>query len=102
MARTKYDGVIEAVRYSDNKQIDLVRFYERRQFAFSDHMVLTRAGLVERIKKGKRIVTGQRKPYQGNDFKIERRILLRNGKMGTISTDDLSGEEEHLTGVPVF
>lgn len=102
MARTKFDGVIEAVRYSHNKQIDLVRFYERRQFAFSDHMVLARSELVEQMKNGKRIVTGRRKKYLGNDFEIDRHVLLRNGKMGTISTDDLSGEAEHLTDVPVF
>ena len=55
----KFDGVIEAVRYRGGK-IELVRAYERRGATFSDRVLLDRAALLDRLKKGKRFVTGQR------------------------------------------
>ncbi len=102
MARLKYDGVIEAVRYSQDDRISQVRMYETRRIAFSDRLVIDRSDLVERLRKGKRIVTGRRKTYWGNNFETGQRVLLRNGKMEIISTEDLAGEKEYLTGVPVF
>ena len=102
MARMKYDGVIEAVRYSQDNQISQVRFYETRRLAFSDRIVIDRADLAERLKKGKRIVTGRRKIFWGNNFETGQRVLLHNGKTEIISTEDLAGEKEHLTGIPVF
>jgi hypothetical protein len=65
MTKAKFDGLIEAVRYTAAGQIELVRFYERRGAAFSDHRLLTRAGLVERLQNGQKFVTGQR---QAGDF----------------------------------
>ena len=102
MARSKVDGVIEAVRYSPASRIDRVRFYETRGPAFSDLILVDRAGLVERIKKGKRIFTGKRTALRGNVFELERQVVLGPGKTDVISTEDQGGEKEHLTGVPVF
>jgi len=47
----KVDGVIEAVRYK-NGQIVIVRAYERRGATFSDHVLLERKTLLERLQKG--------------------------------------------------
>lgn len=102
MARLKYDGVIEAVRYSKDNKINEVRMYETRRLVFSDRFVIDRAELMRRLEKGKRIVTGQRKITWGNDFETGQRVLLRDGKMSIISTEDLAGEKEYLTGVPAF
>ena len=55
----QFDGVIEAVRYKGGK-IDIVRAYERRGATFSDHVLLTRKTLIERVEQGKRFVIGQR------------------------------------------
>ena len=102
MARSKYEGVIEAVRYSKDNKINEVRMYETRRLVFSDRIVIDRAELVKRLEKGKRIVTGRRKVSWGNDFETGQRVLLRDGKTPFISTEDLAGEKEYLTGVPVF
>ena len=45
---SKFDGVIEAVRYKSGK-IDLVRAYERRGASFGDHVILDRKTLLERL-----------------------------------------------------
>ena len=48
----KFDGVIEAVRYKSGK-IEVVRAYERRGATFSDHVLLDRKELLERLRGGK-------------------------------------------------
>lgn len=37
----RFDGVIEAVRYSPDGKIEVARAYERRGAAFSDHVLIT-------------------------------------------------------------
>ena len=54
MARTTFDGVIEAVRYKPDGQVDWVRAYLRRGPTFSDRIMINRATLIENLKSGKR------------------------------------------------
>ena len=71
MIRKKpYDGVVVAVRYTPQGQIDWVRAFERHGFVFTDRMMLKRADLIERLEAGKRFKTGERKVYQGSDFEV--------------------------------
>ena len=70
MARKKIDGVIEAVRYTAEGKIDLVRVYKKRWLVFSDVVLVNRDELLEQLKSGCIYVTGQRKPYGGNLFDI--------------------------------
>jgi hypothetical protein len=74
MATKKFDGVIEAVRYAPNGKIELVRAYERRGATFSDHVLLSRNTLVERLQKGKRFVIGQRKELWASTFSVSDEI----------------------------
>ena len=98
---TKYDGVIEAVRYKGGK-IDIVRAYERRGATFSDRVLLNRKTLIERIKQSKRFVTGQRKQFMASTFEIGKLVnLLDRDNVQIISTRDQS-EQDELEGVPVF
>lgn len=97
----KFDGVIEAVRYK-NGQILIVRAYERRGAAFSDRVLIERKDLLERIKNGKRFVTGSRKEFLAGTFEQGKPLLLtsRNGK-DFVSTHEGSDRDE-LEQVPVF
>ncbi len=99
----KYDGVIEAVHYAPDGQIDWVRAYERKGFVFTDWMKLDRATLVDRLKGGARFHAGQRKTRMGNDFEITVAIRLV-GKEGSevIVAGDSKGDVDHLEGVPIF
>ncbi len=98
MPKQRFDGVIEAVRYSPQGQIAFVRAYERRGAAFSDCILLDRAALIERLKARKRFVTGQRLEFLAGTFDPAHEVLLlsRNGKE-IISTKP-DAERDYLEG----
>lgn len=93
----KFDLVIEAVRY-ENGQITQVRAYERRGAAFSDRVLIDRADLVQRMEKGKKAVTGQRKEFMAGTFDLGKPIQTV-GKFVSTRTD---ASRDELEGVPVF
>ena len=98
MAKIKFDGMIEAVRYAPDGKIDLVRAYERRGATFSDHILINRAKLVERLQKGEKFVTGQRKEFMGSTFETNKPVHL---SVDVISTGT-SGNHDLLEDVPIF
>lgn len=93
----KFDLVIEAVRY-ENGQIAQVRAYERRGATFSDRVLIDRADLVQRLEKGKKAVTGQRKEFMASTFELGKPIQTV-GKFVSTRTD---ASRDELEGVPVF
>jgi len=102
MANKKFDGVIEAVRYNRNGQVDFVRAYERRGATFSDRVMLDRKTLIERLKARQRFVTGQRKEFMGSTFESGRDVLLgsRDGKEIIATRADAVRDE--LENVPLI
>ena len=97
----KVDGVIEAVRYKGGK-IELVRLYERRGPTFSDHVLLDRPALLSRLKDGKNLVTGHRKPLLASTFDVGLPVLLSGDKSDTIVTTPGGHGPDRLEGVPLF
>ena len=97
----KIDGVLESVRYK-NGQIVMVRAFERRGATFSDHILLDRKELLERLKSGKKFVIGTRKEFLASTFAEGKpvQVLSRAGK-DIISTRDESSHDE-LEQAPVF
>src|SRR5512133_4032947 len=97
----KFDGVIEAVRYK-NGHIEVVRAFERRGSAFSDRVLIARKELLERLKDGKKFVTGKRKEGFGGMFEQGQpvQVVSRDGK-DFISTRTDANQDE-LEQVPVF
>lgn len=97
----KYDFVIEAVRYKNGK-IDIVRGYQRRGPTFTDRILLDRKTLLEQLKQGKFVVTGQRKVLLASTFDIGKpvQVLEQDGKQ-VLSTLP-KAEHDELEGVPVF
>jgi len=102
MARKKFDGVIEAVRYAPNGQIDMVRVYENRWLVFSDQVLLSRSALLEKLSQGNHFVTGQRKSYVGNMFETGKSVHLSGTSNPIITTKDQAGNQDFLANVPVF
>ncbi len=97
----KFDGVIEAVRYKGGK-IDVVRAYERRGPTFSDRILLDRKTLIERLQKGKRFVTGQRKEYLASTFEVAKSVILEGQNGRQVVTTRPQNEQDLLEGVPAF
>lgn len=97
----KFDGIIEAVHYK-NGQIVTARIYERRGASFSDRILIERKDLLERIKNGKKFLTGTRKEYWAGTFEAGKpvQVVSREGK-DFISTRD-GADHDELEQVPVF
>ncbi|MEW5940244.1 MAG: hypothetical protein AB1750_11315 [Chloroflexota bacterium] len=95
MANKKLDGIVEAVHYARNGQIDFVRAYERRGVTFSDRVLLDRKTLLERLKAKKRFATGRRKELWAGTFDPGRDLLLveRDGKEYVSTRADASRDE---------
>ena len=97
----KIDGVVEAVRYK-NGQIVMARIYERRGAAFSDRAMLDRKELLERLKSGKRFVTGVRKEFWAGTFDEGKllQVVTRAGKEFIATQPD--ADHDNLEPAPVF
>lgn len=76
MASTKVDVVIEAVHQKSGRELTWVRAYERRGPTYSDHVLLSRQELIERLKRGKKVVVGQRLPNLASTFSISHPVRL--------------------------
>lgn len=101
MAKQRFDGVIEAVRYKPEGKVDWVRAYLRRGPTFSDHVLLPRQSLIDLIKDGKLFMTGSRVLYKASTFEVVEpvRLLEKGGKSFLVAGGD-SPEHDSLAGVP--
>jgi hypothetical protein len=103
MAKVKFDGVIEAVRYNSDGQINWVRAYERRGPTFSDRVLIDRSSLIERLKARKRFVIGQRKPQWASTFDTASSLqLIQRGGRELIVTGATSADHDSLDGAPLI
>jgi hypothetical protein len=103
MAKVKYDGVVEAVHYKPNGDLDWVRVYLRLGAAFTDRILLSRQAFVEQLKAGKRFVLGERIQYLGGVFNVTQPVhLLRQDHNPVIVVDDRQATQDDLSGVPVI
>lgn len=92
---TRLDGVITAAHYGRGGKIQWVRAYERRGPTWSDHVLLDRDQLVQRLQAGKRFYTGVRLVYQASEFELAKRVALLDGD---IQTEGTKGKGDHLEG----
>jgi hypothetical protein len=103
MAKQKYDGVLEAVHYTPDGQLEWVRVYERRYSAFTDRVLLSRADFIEKLKAGKRFVVGQRILNYGGKFTTGQPVeLLQKNGDAVIAVGTTSAKTDTLTGVPIL
>ena len=96
-----YDGVIEAVRYK-NGQISLVRLFERRGTTFSDHLLLDRKSLMERLQKGKQFVTGSWAELMASTFEVAKPVMLIKASDRELIATRENAERDELENVPFF
>jgi hypothetical protein len=99
MARSKIDGVIEAVRYNSDGILIVARTYERHGAVWSDRILLGRNELIEQLKKGKRFVTGARRTYLGSVFETGSVVHYTDNH---ILSGDKADSRDLLAGVSIF
>jgi len=95
------DGVIEAARYK-NGQITLVRAYERRGATFSDHVLVDRKTLLERLQKGKQYVTGTREELRASTFSLGKSVKIVKQNDRELLTTSENATHDELEKVPAF
>ena len=103
MGKQKIDGVIEGVRYKPNGEVDWVRAYERRGATYSDHILLKREALIQKLKSGMKFMAGSRTPLLASTFKVTSPVrLIKTGEKEFLVTGDLSSNQDRLEGIPVI
>jgi hypothetical protein len=98
----RLDGVIESAHYQGGK-LNWVRAYERRGPTWSDHVLLDRERLVQRLKDGKRFRIGQRVAYKASEFTTGPRVTLveRDGMEWVVTEDVQDADGDRLADVPI-
>jgi len=103
MAKPKIDGVIEAVRYNPDGQVNWVRAYLRRGPTYSDRILLDRQKLIELLKSGKSIVSGVRVEQMASTFQVGKPVRLhQNNGQEVLVTGDVQSNQDRLEGVPIL
>ena len=103
MAKVKYDGVVEAVHYRPDGQVEWVRTYLRRGPTFSDYILLDREALIEHLNSGKKYYAGRRIPQLASTFEISSQVkLIKKNGSEILVTDDLESDQDCLKNVPVI
>jgi hypothetical protein len=92
--RKKIDGVVVAVRYMPDDQVEWVRIYERRGAVYADRMNLPRQDLIDRIKAGKCYAVGQRQEFLAGTFELHGNLRVHE----LDGQDFVSLEGPHLPG----
>ncbi len=103
MAKPKFDGVVEAVHYKADGEVDWVRAFERRGPTFSDYLLIKRDELIKKLKSGKKYMVGKRVPYMASTFEVTQslRVVSVDGEDVLVTGDHQAGHD-FLEGVPII
>lgn len=103
MAKKKFDAIVEAAHFQPDGKLAWVRAYLRRGAAYSDHVLLDRGALIERLRAGQNIVAGRRIPMMGASFETSSKLQLVQLAEGEfISMAGGTDTGDHLAGVPII
>lgn len=105
MAKTpKYDGVVEAVHYKPDGSVAWVRAYERRGPTWSDHVLIPRTELIEKLKSGKSFLVGTRLEYLAGTFdvRVPVQVVQNDGQDYLVSGEPGSVQHDVLEHVPAI
>ena len=103
MAKIKYDGVVESVRYKPNGDVDWIRAFERRGPAFTDYIIIDRQSLIERLKAGKKFMVGKRVRFNASTFDVSSpvKLISREGNDIVVAGGN-QANNDRLDGVPLI
>ncbi len=103
MAEKKYDGVIEAVHFTPDGQVDWVRAYLRRGIAWADYTIIKRQDLIKEIQSGKKMMLGKRIEFMAGTFDVTLpvKVLGTNGQE-VLSTSAEKTDRDCLEGAQIL
>lgn len=103
MAKNEYDGIVETVRLDENGKLILARMYERTGFVFTDHFLIDRNQLVEKLKNGQNLLVGKRKYKKGSEFETGDALqcISSNGEESIVVGKSTSSGDS-FPGLPHF
>ena len=103
MAKSKYDGIVEAVRLDDDGQVQTARIFERHGQIFTDRFLVDRDDLIKRIKSGQKFMTGKRQYKMGSMFDTGENVRVVSSKGNEVLVVG-SGEAEKdaIQSIPRF
>lgn len=103
MAKNQFDGILEAVRLDQNDQLVLAKIYEKRGVVWSDHFLVKREDLINRLKNGQVFLVGTRKYKLGSSFDTKETVkLVKNDSQDFISIDQDNKSSDSLAHLPRF
>ena len=103
MADKKHDGILEAVHYGPDGQVDWVRVYLRRGPTWSDRIIMRRQDLINEIQKGRNFMIGQRVEYMAGTFEVSTPVQVAGSRGSEVLTTNSSAtERDTLEGAPVI
>ena len=99
----KVDLIIEAAHFKPNGYIENVRAYVRRGPTYSDCVLLSRAELINNIRMGKRVATGQRVPRMASTFiDLIPISVIKKAEHIFITSNDFTNERDYLNNIPTL
>jgi hypothetical protein len=103
LPKQQVDGVVEAVHYTRDGQVEWVRVYLRRGKTFTDHLLVNRKSFIEILKAGKKIFSGSRIPLQASTFLLNDLVgIIKNGSSEIIVIGNLKAVRDQLDNVPII
>lgn len=103
MANKKYDGVVEAVHYAPNGQVDWVRVYLRRGPTWSDRIIMPRQDFIEEMRSGTKFMVGARVELLAGTFDVTVPVqVVGNKGQEVLTTSSSTTDRDSLEGVPVI
>ena len=99
----KFDGVVVAVHYKPDGDVDWVRTFLRRGSVFSDYIMLDRQTLIEHIHSGKKYFTGERQKYYGAKFDLGEAVnVIKKDGQEILVVGNKQAEKDDLAPVGVI
>lgn len=100
-ASRKLDIVLVAARYGDDGMLKFAKGYERRGDVWTDIRIFDREALIEKVRSGAKVVTGDAVKIPGN-YEPQGRVRVEGPDGGAYLVANGSSSEKDDLGLPVL
>jgi hypothetical protein len=97
----KLDIVLVAARYTDDGTLEFAKGYERRGFVWTDIRLFDRETLIEKVRSGAQVYTGDPVQVPGN-YEPHQRVRIEGQDLRLYLVANGGGVEQDDLGLPVL